>query len=41
MLNPNVEPKATEHISEMIELTKKLIELNYAYIESGHVYFDV
>ena len=40
-LNPNVEPKATEHISEMIELTKKLIELNYAYIESGHVYFDV
>ena len=40
-LNPNVEPKATEHISEMIELTKKLIELNYAYVESGHVYFDV
>ena len=27
-LNPNVEPKATEHISEMIKLTKKLIELN-------------
>jgi cysteinyl-tRNA synthetase len=40
-LAPNVEPKATEHIKEMIELTSKLVELNYAYVESQHVYFDV
>ena len=40
-LSPNVEPKATEHIKEMIELTVKLVELNYAYVESQHVYFDV
>jgi len=40
-LTPNVEPKATEHIKEMIELTSKLVELNYAYVESHHVYFDV
>ena len=40
-LVPNVEPKATEHIKEMIELTSKLVELNYAYVESQHVYFDV
>ena len=40
-LSPNVEPKATEHIKEMIELTSKLVELNYAYVESQHVYFDV
>ena len=40
-LAPNVEPKATDHINEMIELTSKLVELNYAYVESQHVYFDV
>ena len=40
-LAPNAEPKATEHIKEMIELTSKLVELNYAYVESQHVYFDV
>ena len=40
-LTPSVEPKATDHINEMIELTKKLLELNFAYIMQDHVYFEV
>ncbi len=40
-LTPSVEPKATDHIKEMIELTKKLLELDFAYIVQGHVYFEV
>lgn len=40
-LSPNIEPKATEHISEMITIIEKLINLRYAYISNGHVYFDV
>ncbi len=40
-LTPSVEPKATDHIKEMIELTKKLLELNFAYIMQDHVYFEV
>ena len=40
-LTPSVEPKATDHINEMIELTKKLLELNFAYIVQDHVYFEV
>ncbi len=34
-------PKATEHISEMIELIKNLIDKNYAYISKNGVYFSV
>ena len=40
-LAPSVEPKATDHINEMIELTKKLLELDFAYIMQDHVYFEV
>jgi len=40
-LAPSVEPKATDHINEMIELTTKLLELNFAYIVQDHVYFEV
>ena len=40
-LTPTKEPKATDHIQEMIELTTKLIEKKFAYIEKGHVYFEV
>lgn len=40
-LKPNVEPKATAHIKEMIEMTKSLIEKNFAYEAEGHVYFSV
>ena len=38
---PSVEPKATEHISEMIQLIERLIEKGVAYPSDGDVYFDV
>ncbi|MCX5726088.1 MAG: cysteine--tRNA ligase [Candidatus Saganbacteria bacterium] len=34
-------PKATEHIKEMIELIKGLIEKDFAYVIDGSVYFSV
>ena len=40
-LKPSKEPKATEHIEEMIEMTSSLIEKNFAYVNKGHVYFSV
>ena len=40
-LKPSVEPKATEHIKEMIEMTSSLIKKKFAYESSGHVYFSV
>lgn len=40
-LHPTIEPTATGHIIEQIELTQKLIELGFAYESSGSVYFDV
>jgi cysteinyl-tRNA synthetase len=40
-LPPSFEPKATEHINEMIELINKLIINNHAYIANNHVLFDV
>lgn len=38
---PNIEPKATEHLEEMIEIINKLLEQNIAYKANGHVYFNV
>ena len=38
---PTNEPKATEHIKEMIAMTKSLLEKNFAYEKKGHVYFSV
>ena len=40
-LNPTVEPKATEHIKEMIEMTSSLIKKGYAYENKDHVYFTI
>jgi cysteinyl-tRNA synthetase len=40
-LPPNIEPTATGHIVEQIELTQKLIETGFAYESNGSVYFDV
>ena len=40
-LKPTAEPKATEHIKEMIEMSSSLISKGYAYENKGHVYFDV
>ncbi len=38
---PNHEPKATEHISEMIEMISELIKKGFAYEINKHVYFEV
>ena len=38
---PDVQPRATEYIGDMIGLTKKLIETKYAYEKDGHVLFHV
>ena len=38
---PDIEPKATEHIPEMIKLVETLIERGYAYAAGGDVYFSV
>ena len=40
-LNPSMEPRATDHINEMIEMTKSLVEKNFAYEAGGHVHFSV
>lgn len=37
----DVEPKATEHIPEIIEIVKGLVERGYAYVVDGDVYFEV
>lgn len=38
---PDVEPKATEHIAQMIAMIEQLIAGGYAYAAEGHVLFDV
>ncbi len=40
-LKPSVEPKATDHIKEMIEMISSLIKKKFAYENQGHVYFSV
>ena len=40
-LPPTIEPRATEHIEEMIALIGRLIERGHAYAAEGHVLFDV
>ncbi len=40
-LNPTFEPKATEHIKEMINMVSNLMKNNYAYENKKHVYFSV
>jgi cysteinyl-tRNA synthetase len=41
ILPPSIEPSATGHIVEQINITKKLIDLGLAYEVNGSVYFDV
>lgn len=41
IMKPDVCPRATQHISEMIEVIQKLIEKGFAYQVDGDVYFDV
>ena len=38
---PEVEPKATEHVAEMIALIERLIAGGYAYVVDGDVYFEI
>jgi cysteinyl-tRNA synthetase len=38
---PDVEPRATGHIPEMIVLIRRLIEAGHAYQAGGDVYFDI
>lgn len=41
VLPPSIEPRASGHILEQIEMVEKIIENGYAYISKGSVYFDV
>jgi cysteinyl-tRNA synthetase len=41
ILSPSIEPSATGHIVEQIEITRKLLEAGLAYEVNGSVYFDV
>jgi cysteinyl-tRNA synthetase len=40
-LPPDVEPRATQHIAEMIALIARLIAKGHAYVAQGHVLFSV
>lgn len=40
-LPPSIEPTATGHISEQIEMIEQIINNGYAYETNGTVYFDV
>lgn len=41
LLPPSIEPTATGHIIEQIEIIKQIIDKGYAYEVNGSVYFDV
>lgn len=41
LLPPSIEPTATGHIIEQIEIIKNILEKGYAYEINGSVYFDV
>ena len=41
VLRPSIEPHASGHIIEQIEIVKKILDKGYAYVSNGSVYFDV
>ena len=41
VLPPSIEPHATGHIIEQIELVKQIMDRGYAYESQGSVYFDI
>ncbi len=41
LIDPNIEPTATGHIVEQIEMVKRIMDNGYAYEVNGSVYFDV
>ena len=40
-LPPSIEPTATGHIIEQIQIVQEIIDKGYAYVTNGSVYFDV
>lgn len=40
-LSPDITPKATDHLAEMISMISRLIDKGHAYEAEGHVLFDV
>ncbi len=40
-LPPDIEPRATDHIPQMIAMMQRLIDAGHAYAEDGHVLFNV
>ncbi|AIG64669.1 cysteinyl-tRNA synthetase [Corynebacterium atypicum] len=41
VLPPSVEPRATGHVTQMVDYMRRLIERGFAYAAEGSVYFDV
>ena len=41
VLPPDVEPKATEHLSEIVTLVERLLDAGHAYVAEDHVLFSV
>jgi cysteinyl-tRNA synthetase len=41
ILPPSIEPSATGHIVEQLEITQKLLDTGFAYESNGSIYFDV
>lgn len=41
VLPPSVEPRATGHVTQMVDYMQRLIDAGYAYAADGSVYFDV
>ncbi|CAD7027414.1 cysteine--tRNA ligase [Pseudorhizobium halotolerans] len=39
-LEPNIEPRATDNIPQMIEIIKRLVAKGHAYVAGGEVLFD-
>ncbi|MBP5195956.1 MAG: class I tRNA ligase family protein, partial [Bacteroidaceae bacterium] len=38
---PSIEPRASGHIIEQIEMVQRILDAGYAYVSEGSVYFDV
>ncbi len=41
LLRPSIEPRATGHIGEQIEMVQEILDNGFAYEVNGSVYFDV
>jgi cysteinyl-tRNA synthetase len=41
MISPSIEPSATGHIVEQIEMIQKILERGYGYESNGSIYFNV